>query len=98
MGCNTSITLPLISVTNAVSGTTAVGGLMLMGGGILPYTTAQLLGALSLGLSFINIGGGFLITHRVLNTSMFRRDTDDFVFTSSSGNILFSSNTCIYFR
>ena len=65
---------PLMSVTNAISGTTAVGGLMLMGGGILPYTTAQTLGALSLGISCINIGGGFLVTHRMLD--MFKRPED----------------------
>eukprot|EP01083_Nonionella_stella_P195599 720408_1 len=74
-GVTPALHSPLMSVTNAVSGTTAVGGLMLMGGGLLPHTTAQTLGALSLGLSCINIGGGFLITHRMLN--MFRRDTDE---------------------
>lgn len=32
---------PLMSVTNAVSGITAVGGLLLMGGGYLPETPVQ---------------------------------------------------------
>merc|ERR1719219_712539 len=53
---------------------TAVGGLMLMGGGVAPASTAQLLGALSLMISCVNIGGGFLVTHRMLD--MFKRPTD----------------------
>lgn len=32
---------PLMSVTNAVSGITAVGGLLLMGGGYVPETPVQ---------------------------------------------------------
>jgi len=73
-GVSPALHSPLMSVTNAVSGTTAVGGLMLMGGGLVPHTTAQLLGAAALGLSCVNIGGGFLVTHRMLN--MFRRPED----------------------
>lgn len=38
---------PLMSVTNAISGTTAVGGLLLSGGGLIPSTTAQGLAAAS---------------------------------------------------
>lgn len=34
---------PLMSVTNAVSGITAVGGLLLMGGGYLPETPVQVI-------------------------------------------------------
>merc|ERR550532_2015529 len=73
-GVSPALHSPLMSVTNAVSGTTAVGGLMLMGGGVIPHTSAQLLGAVALALSCVNIGGGFLVTHRMLN--MFRREGD----------------------
>jgi len=31
---------PLMSITNAISGITAAGGLLLMGGGLLPHSSA----------------------------------------------------------
>ena len=65
---------PLMSVTNAISGITAAGGLLLMGGGYFPSTTAQSLAALSVLVSAINIGGGFVITQRMLD--MFKRKSD----------------------
>ncbi len=65
---------PLMSVTNAISGITAAGGLLLMGGGYFPSNTAQSLAALSVLVSSINIGGGFVITKRMLD--MFKRKTD----------------------
>lgn len=34
---------PLMSVTNAISGLTAVGGMLLMGGGLLPDNPSQVL-------------------------------------------------------
>jgi len=74
-GVTPALHSPLMSVTNAISGLTAVGGLLLMGGGIIPHTGAQFLGALSLGVSCINIGGGFLITKRMLD--MFKRPNDE---------------------
>eukprot|EP00933_Yihiella_yeosuensis_P029602 TRINITY_DN2321_c0_g1_i1.p1 TRINITY_DN2321_c0_g1~~TRINITY_DN2321_c0_g1_i1.p1 ORF type:complete len:1050 (+),score=272.13 TRINITY_DN2321_c0_g1_i1:141-3290(+) len=55
---------PLMSVTNAISGTTAVGGLMLMGSG---NTAAELLALSAVGISSVNIFGGFLISQRMLN-------------------------------
>merc|ERR1719447_731602 len=73
-GVTPALHSPLMAVTNAVSGTTAVGGLMLMGGGIVPATTAQLLGAASLMVSCVNIFGGFLVTSRMLD--MFKRPND----------------------
>ena len=45
-----------------------------MGGGVIPHSMAQFLGALSLGISCVNIGGGFLVTARMLD--MFRRPED----------------------
>ena len=65
---------PLMSVTNAISGITAVGGLALMGGGLVPQTPVQVAGALAAFLSAINIGGGFLVTSRMLD--MFKRPGD----------------------
>lgn len=65
---------PLMSVTNAISGITAVGGLLLMGGGVFPSTTAQWLAATAAFISSINITGGFIITQRMLD--MFKRPTD----------------------
>ncbi|XP_070536766.1 NAD(P) transhydrogenase, mitochondrial-like [Ptychodera flava] len=65
---------PLMSVTNAISGITAVGGMLCMGGGVLPHTVPQALAATACFVSSINIFGGFLVTQRMLD--MFRRPTD----------------------
>ncbi|KAK2193652.1 hypothetical protein NP493_9g04024 [Ridgeia piscesae] len=65
---------PLMSVTNAISGITAVGGMLLMGGGYLPTDTQQTMAAVAAFISAINIGGGFTVTQRMLN--MFRRPDD----------------------
>ncbi|PTB78829.1 PNTB-domain-containing protein [Trichoderma longibrachiatum ATCC 18648] len=65
---------PLMSVTNAISGMVGVGGLFILGGGYLPETIPQALGALSVLLAFVNVGGGFVITKRMLD--MFKRSTD----------------------
>lgn len=65
---------PLMSVTNAVSGLTAVGGMVLAGGGLIPSTPGQALAATAVAASAINIGGGFTITQRMLD--MFKRPTD----------------------
>ncbi|KAI5287823.1 hypothetical protein KEM52_001413 [Ascosphaera acerosa] len=51
-----------------------IGGLFLMGGGLLPATLPQALGAASVLLAFGNISGGFVITKRMLD--MFRRPAD----------------------
>ncbi|GFY75608.1 NAD(P) transhydrogenase, mitochondrial [Trichonephila inaurata madagascariensis] len=73
-GVTPALHSPLMSVTNAISGITAVGGLLVMGGGVLPHTIPQTLGAAATFLSTINICGGFLVTKRMLD--MFRRPTD----------------------
>jgi NAD(P) transhydrogenase len=65
---------PLMSVTNAISGMVGVGGFFIMGGGYLPETFTQWLGAASVLLAFVNISGGFVITRRMLD--MFKRPTD----------------------
>merc|ERR1712061_375430 len=65
---------PLMSVTNAISGITAVGGMLLMGGGLYPTNPIQALAAGAAFISFINIFGGFIVTKRMLD--MFKRPTD----------------------
>lgn len=68
---------PLMSVTNAISGATAIGGLLLCGGGLLPSTPAQALAALSVAASAVNVAGGATVSGRMLD--MFKRpgDPDD---------------------
>ena len=63
-----------MSVTNAISGITAVGGLLMMGGGYLPSNPTEYLAATAALVSFVNIFGGFLVTQRMLD--MFKRATD----------------------
>lgn len=73
-GVTPALHSPLMSVTNAISGITAVGGLILMGGGMFPSNTTQVLAASAAFISTINIFGGFLVTQRMLD--MFKRPTD----------------------
>ena len=71
---------PLMAVTNAISGMTAVGGMLLLasggggGDGLIPDSPAHWMGALATALSFINIAGGFLVSGKMLD--LFRRPTD----------------------
>ena len=65
---------PLMSLTNAISGMTIVGGMLQMGGGITPQTAPQSLALGAVTLSAINLAGGFLITNKML--AMFRRPDD----------------------
>ncbi|XP_039733021.1 NAD(P) transhydrogenase, mitochondrial [Pteropus medius] len=73
-GVTPALHSPLMSVTNAISGLTAVGGLALMGGHLYPSTTSEGLAALATFISSVNIAGGFLVTQRMLD--MFKRPTD----------------------
>lgn len=63
-----------MSVTNAISGLTAAGGLLCVGGGIVPYTIPQFLAAVAVMVSSFNIAGGFIVTQRMLD--MFKRPND----------------------
>ena len=65
---------PLMSITNAILGITAVGGLLIMGGGYLPSTFPQALASIAVLISSVNIAGGFVVTKRMLD--MFKRKTD----------------------
>ncbi|KAK9824598.1 hypothetical protein WJX72_011597 [[Myrmecia] bisecta] len=73
-GVHPALHSPLMSVTNAISGLTAVGGMVLMGGSYMPHTTSQALATTAVLASAINIGGGFTITQRMLD--MFKRPDD----------------------
>merc|ERR1712156_1093839 len=74
---------PLMSVTNAISGITAVGGMLLMGGGYYPTNAIEGLAASAALISFINIFGGFIVTKRMLD--MFKRPTDPPEYTHLMG-------------
>eukprot|EP00439_Symbiodinium_sp_Y106_P072569 s3371_g13.t1 len=65
---------PLMSVTNAISGLTVVGGILMMGGGYMPETLPQWLAAAAALISMVNVGGGFVMTRRMID--MFKRGTD----------------------
>lgn len=73
-GVTPALHTPLMSITNAISGITSVGGLLLIGGGYLPGSFAQFLASIAVLISSINIVGGFIVTKRMLD--MFRRPTD----------------------
>lgn len=60
---------PLMSGSNAISGITLVGALLSAGMGHTALTTV--LGLLAVIFATINVVGGFLVTHRMLE--MFRR-------------------------
>eukprot|EP00439_Symbiodinium_sp_Y106_P036006 s1377_g4.t1 len=68
-GVTHALHTPLMAVTNAISGLTAAGGLMLMGtgGGVMAQGLAQA----SVAISAVNIAGGFLVTKRMLD--LFRK-------------------------
>lgn len=48
-----------------------VAGMFVMGGGYLPGTVPQALGALAVLLASVNVAGGFILTKRMLD--MFKR-------------------------
>ncbi|KAI6780081.1 NAD(P) transhydrogenase-like protein [Emericellopsis cladophorae] len=73
-GVQPALHSPLMSVTNAISGMVGIGGLFILGGGYVPETIPQTFGALSVLLAFVNVGGGFVVTKRMLD--MFKRATD----------------------
>ncbi|KAL7672075.1 hypothetical protein ACOME3_006971 [Neoechinorhynchus agilis] len=61
---------PLMSVTNAISGLTAAGGLLLLSGNtnlLLNSPISDYLAALAALISAVNIGGGYVISHRMIN-------------------------------
>jgi NAD(P) transhydrogenase subunit alpha len=63
---------PLMSATNAISGISLVGSLVVAGAG--RGTLASVLGFVAVTCAMTNVVGGFLITDRMLR--MFRRTED----------------------
>lgn len=63
---------PLMSVTNAISGLTAVGGMLLLNKASDPQASALALAATC--ISFVNIFGGFMVSKRML--LLFKRKGD----------------------
>jgi len=61
---------PLMSGSNAISGITVIGALVLAGHVQEPWL-ARALGFAAVVLAMVNVVGGFLVTHRMLR--MFRR-------------------------
>lgn len=59
---------PLMSGSNAISGITVVGAVVAAGANHTTFTTV--LGFIAVTLAVINVVGGFLVTHRMLD--MFR--------------------------
>eukprot|EP00421_Protoceratium_reticulatum_P054795 CAMPEP_0168506160 /NCGR_PEP_ID=MMETSP0228-20121227/77232_1 /TAXON_ID=133427 /ORGANISM="Protoceratium reticulatum, Strain CCCM 535 (=CCMP 1889)" /LENGTH=653 /DNA_ID=CAMNT_0008523247 /DNA_START=1 /DNA_END=1958 /DNA_ORIENTATION=+ len=70
-GVKHALHTPLMSVTNAISGATAFGGLMLLGQSSgVPWALA----ALATSASAVNIAGGFVVSQRMLD--LFKRPGD----------------------
>jgi len=61
---------PLMSGTNAISGVTLVGALLVAGSGV-ESTTINVLGFVAVTMATINVVGGYMVTNRML--AMFKR-------------------------
>jgi len=57
---------PLTSGSNAISGITAVGAIVSAGAVATGFGFANLLGLVALVLAMVNVAGGFVVTHRML--------------------------------
>ncbi|MCD5417069.1 NAD(P) transhydrogenase subunit alpha [Candidatus Bipolaricaulota bacterium] len=63
---------PLMSGSNAISGITLIGAIIAAGSQMTILTTV--LGFIAVVFATLNVVGGFMVTHRMLN--MFRRKKD----------------------
>lgn len=70
-GVTPSLHTPLISLTNAISGIIVVGAMLVAGAGDFAGSVPEILGFLAVTLASINIFGGFVVTHRMLQ--MFKK-------------------------
>ena len=52
-------------VCSGRAGMTIVGGMLQLGGGVLPHTLPQALATGAVALSAVNLAGGFIVTHKV---------------------------------
>ena len=57
---------PLTSGSNAISGVTVVGALVVAGSLTSGFGSHNLFGLLAVFLAMINVAGGFVVTHRML--------------------------------
>ena len=73
-GVSHALHSPLMSITNAISGMTIIGGMLQLNGGLLPHNLPQGLALTAVVLSAVNLSGGFIVTKKMLN--LFRRPTD----------------------
>lgn len=62
---------PLMSATNAISGISLVGSLVIAGSDKFPSAAARMLGFIAVTAAMINVVGGFMITDRMLK--MFKK-------------------------
>jgi len=62
---------PLMSGSNAISGITVIGAILVVLAGTESHLLATILGVTAVVFATINVVGGFLVTHRMLE--MFRR-------------------------
>ncbi len=63
---------PLMSGSNAISGITVIGAMIVSGWGATRL--AAILGTIAVALAMINVVGGYLVTHRMLK--MFKTKPD----------------------
>ena len=61
---------PLMAMTNAISGMTIVGGMLQLGGGLVPHTVPQWLAASAVALSAVNLAGGTIVTKKMLDSEL----------------------------
>jgi NAD(P) transhydrogenase subunit alpha len=62
---------PLMAATNAISGISLVGSLVIAGSAEFPGAAARVLGFVAVTAAMINVVGGFMITDRMLR--MFKK-------------------------
>ena len=72
LGVSHALHSPLMAVTNAISGTTALGGMHLMAHSTSGFAT--FLGGTATAISTVNIVGGFIVSGKMLD--MFKRPDD----------------------
>ena len=70
-GVSHSLHSPLMSITNTILGMTKVDRILQLGDELLSYTIPQALATIAVTLSTVNLVGGFLVTHKMLE--MFRK-------------------------
>ena len=65
---------PLMSITNAISGMTIIGGMLQLNGGLVPTNIPEGLALSAVIMSAVNLSGGFIVTKKMLD--LFRRPND----------------------